>query len=73
MVVVASTEVVGCSRTSPFQAYTSQGFEGCYGGDPQDLKEAAVCGAVEKQAGNLLSLKHVRYIGVCPQYPGPYV
>lgn len=59
MVVVASTEVVRCCRTSPSILLQVTGFEGCYGGDPQDLKEAAVCGAMEKQAGNLLSLKRV--------------
>lgn len=72
MVVVASMEVVGTPQDIPFPSLQVTGFEGCYAGDPQEFKEAAMCEAVEKQAGNLLSLKRVRYIRVCPQYPGPF-
>ena len=56
----------GMLQDIPFPSLQVTGFEGCYGGDPQDLKEAALCGVVEKQAGNLLSLKRVRYIRGCP-------
>lgn len=59
MVVVASPEVVRMPWDIPFPSLRVTGFGGYYGGDPQDLKEAAMCGAVEKQAGNVLSLKRV--------------
>ena len=57
--IVANMEAVGMPRHILFPSLQITRFEGCYGGDPQDLKEAATCGVVEKQAGNLLSLKCV--------------
>lgn len=33
-------------------------FERCCAGDTQNLKESDMWGVMEKQAGNLLSLKH---------------
>lgn len=70
-VVVASMEVVGMLQDIPFPSLEVAGSERCYGGDPRGLKEAAVCGAVEKQAGNSLPLKWVQYVRVCPQHPHP--
>lgn len=70
-VIVASMEVVGMMQDIPFPSLKVTGSKKCYGGDPQGLKEAAVCGAVEKQDGNSLPLKWVQYIRVCPQHPHP--
>lgn len=55
--VVASTEVLGMARNICFPSLQVR-FEGCCAGDPQDLKKADMCGVMEKQTGNLLSLKH---------------
>jgi len=42
-------EAVGMPQDTSLQVTE---FEGCDREDPPDLKEAAMCGAVEKQAGN---------------------
>lgn len=57
VVAVVSTEVVRVAQDIPFPSLQITRFEGCYSGDPQGLKKAAMCGAVEKETGNLLCLK----------------